>query len=174
MNGCLFKKVNRTVVLIVCVALGVVAASAQTLSIQSEDGKETKIGKAELAKLKRVTLKVSDHGKEAIFEGVILADVLKLGGIELGEKLRGKQLATFLLVEAADNYKAVFALPELDAGFTDKMIILADKRDGKDLAENARPWQIVVEGEKRAARSVRQVTTLRILRAGTEKSGTKH
>lgn len=166
MKEILLSRFVRSVVLIVFAAFCVVAVSAQSLSIRTEEGKETKIGKAEIAKLKRVTLKVSDHGKDAVFEGVLLADVLKLGGVELGDKLRGKQMAAFLLVEAADNYKAVFALPELDADFTDKTIILADKRDGKDLGENARPWQVVVEGEKRAARWVRQVTSLRILRAG--------
>ncbi len=166
MNRTLSNRTLRSIALIIFAALSTAAASAQSLSIHTEDGKETKIGKAEIAKLKRVTLKVSDHGKDAVFEGVLLADVLKLGGLELGEKLRGKQLAAFLLVEAADNYKAVFALPELDTGFMDKTVILADKRDGKDLPENARPWQIVSEGEKRAGRWVRQVVRLRIIRAG--------
>lgn len=148
-------------------AFGTGFVSAQTLVVRGEDGKESKFGKADLAKLKRVTLKVTDHGKEATFEGVILADVLNAAGVELGEKLRGPRMASFLLVEAKDRYRAVYALAELDAGFTDKIVILADKRDGKDLPENALPWQIVAEGEKRAARWVRQVTVLRVVGAAS-------
>lgn len=140
------------------------AASAQSIAIDNL-GKLTTIAKPEIAKLRRVTVKVSDHGTPAVFEGVLLADILKLSGVEFGEKLRGKRLTEYLVVEAADGYKAVFALPELDAAFTDKLVILADKRDGKDLAENARPFQIVTDSEKRAARWVRQVTRLRIVNA---------
>lgn len=153
-----------SIVFIACV-VAVLAASAQTILIDNE-GKQTTIGKAEIAKLKRVTLKVSDHGVDTTFEGVSLFEVLKLGGVEFGESLRGsKRLSTFLLVEAADGYKAVYALPELDPGHTDRQVILADRRDGKDLAANALPFQIVAEGHKRAARWVRQVKTLRIMKA---------
>lgn len=139
-------------------------ASAQTVTIDNL-GKLTTVGKTEIAKLKRVTVKVSDHGTPTVFEGVLLADVLKLAGVEFGEKLRGKRLTEYILVDAADGYKSVYTLTELDAGFTDKLVILADKRDGKDLAENARPFQIVNESDKRAARWVRQVTRLRIVAA---------
>lgn len=144
------------------IAIGAVAVSAQAITIDNE-GKQTKVEKAQLAKLKRVTLKVSDHGKDATFEGVALVEVLKLGGVEFGEKLRGKRLTSYVLAEAADGYRVVYAIAEIDPGFTDKQIILADRRDGKELPENARSYQIVTEGEKRAGRWVRQVVKLSIV-----------
>lgn len=49
--------------------------------------------------------------KKASFEAVELADVLKLTGVKLREQLRGKELSLYLIVGAADNYRAVFALP---------------------------------------------------------------
>lgn len=110
-------------------------ASAYTLVIENEDGRQTNLTLAEIGKLKRQTVKGDDHGKAAMFEGFALVDVLKLAGIELGESLRGRRLATFLLVEAADNYQAVFALPEIDPGFTDKIVLLADRRDGQPLSK---------------------------------------
>ncbi|MBK9216117.1 MAG: molybdopterin-dependent oxidoreductase [Chloracidobacterium sp.] len=134
------------------------------VTVAGLDGKETKVEKAQIAKLTRVTLKVSDHGKPATFDGVVLADVLKLAGIEFGEALRGKRLTEYLVAEAADGYKAVYSLTELDDSFTDKKVILADRRDGKDLPENARNYQIVVEGDKRAGRWVRSVIKLRIVK----------
>ena len=119
-----------------------------SLTVVNESGQTKMFTAADLAKLKRVTVKASDHGTATAFEGVGLVDVLTVAGVEFGEKLRGKRLASYLLVEAADKYQVVFALAELDPGFTDKMIILADKRDGKPLPVNAGDWQIVVPGRK--------------------------
>jgi hypothetical protein len=47
--------------------------------------------------------------------------------------MKGPQMTQVLLIEAADSYKVVFALAELDPDFSDRQIILADKRDGKPL-----------------------------------------
>jgi hypothetical protein len=68
-----------------------------------------------------------------------------------------------LVVEAADGYKTVFALAEVDPAFAVREIILADKRDGKALDTKEGPLRIVAPGDKRAARWVRQVTALRII-----------
>lgn len=56
-----------------------------------------------------------------------------------GKDLRGITLAAYLLVEAADGYQAVFALPELDSAFTDRMVLLADRCDNKPLPASAGP-----------------------------------
>jgi hypothetical protein len=71
-------------------------------------------------------------------------------------------MAEYLLVEAADGYRAVFALQELDPGFTDRKIYLVTQRDGKPLSAKEGPFRIVYPDEKRPARWVRQVTALRI------------
>jgi hypothetical protein len=77
--------------------------------------------------------------------------------------MKGKRLATCLLVEAAGDYQAVIALPELDPAFTDKQVVLAFLRDGKPLTEKEGPYRIVIPDEKRMARWVRQVATLKIV-----------
>ena len=77
----------------------------------------------------------------------------------------GKALTTYLLVKAADGYQVVFALPELDPGFTDRVIFLADRRDDKPLSPKEGPLRIIVPGEKRQARWVRQVTSLTVVHA---------
>lgn len=91
-----------------------------------------------------------------------MSDVLKMAGIPTGESLRGKQLVKYLLVDARDGYQVVFALAELDSAFTDREVLLADRRDGNPLSAEEGPLRIVVVGEKRAARWVRQVRELRI------------
>ena len=77
--------------------------------------------------------------------------------------MRGKRLASCLLVEAADGYRAVIALPELDPDFTDKQVVLAYLQDGKPIDEKAGPYRVVVPDEKRMARWMRQVTKLKIV-----------
>lgn len=74
-------------------------------------------------------------------------------------------MSLYLLVEAADGYRVVFALPELDAAFTDRKVYLATRRDGKALTDKEGPFRIVVPDDKRPARWVRQVTALRIRQA---------
>jgi hypothetical protein len=43
-----------------------------------------------------------------------LAEVLRVAGVTLGKDLKGPLLANGLIVEAADGYRVVFALPEID------------------------------------------------------------
>jgi hypothetical protein len=92
-------------------------------------------------------------------------DVLQLAGVKFGDGLRGKSLALYLVVEASDGYRAVFALPELDPAYTDRVVLLADRRDGAKLSSSEGPLRIVIPGEKREARWVRQVTSLIIKRS---------
>ena len=137
-----------------------------TLSIGGEVERPRKLAAADLAALPRRSVEVKLHdGSMAKFEGVALIDVLQLAGVKFGESIRGARLATYLLVEAADGYRVVFALPELDPAFSDKQVILADRRDGKVMTAPEGPLRLVVPDEKRQARWVRQVTALNIIRA---------
>jgi DMSO/TMAO reductase YedYZ molybdopterin-dependent catalytic subunit len=120
----------------------------------------------DLAKLPHQKVLVKDlDGKEVEFEGIPLGEILHLAGAKLREKLRGDVLADYLLVGAADGYRVVLALPELDAAFTDRLILLADRRDQKPLPESEGPLRLVIPDEKKRARWVRQVNTLTIQRA---------
>jgi DMSO/TMAO reductase YedYZ molybdopterin-dependent catalytic subunit len=120
----------------------------------------------DLATLPRREIRARDRdGTEATFTGVALVDLLRLAGVPLGQELRGQHLATYLLIEAADGYRVVFALPELDPAFTDREVLLADRRDGQPLAAAEGPLRLVVPGEKRHARWIRQVLSCTIHRA---------
>jgi hypothetical protein len=138
-------------------------AICQQLTVQTADGKRTVLTKSDVEALPHVKLTASSHGETATFEGVALRSVLEKGGVTLGETLHGKGMAACLLVEAADGYRVVIALPELDPGFTDKQVVLAFLKDGKPLDEKEGPYRIVIPDEKRMARWVRQVDTLKIV-----------
>jgi DMSO/TMAO reductase YedYZ molybdopterin-dependent catalytic subunit len=146
-------------------AVGTQAAPV-VVKVEGEVSSPLRLTTAELSRLPRQTVIARAHDeKESRFEGVALFDVLKKAGLPTGNELRGKAVALYLVVEAADGYRAVFALPELDPAFTDRVILLADRRDGQALSSRDGPLQVIVPGEKRHSRWVRQVIALRIGRA---------
>jgi hypothetical protein len=135
----------------------------QQLTIRTEDGKQTVLQRSEIESLTHVTVTTHGSNTSSTFEGVSVKALLERAGVGFGESIHGKRLASCLLVEAADGYRAVIALPEIDPGFTDKQIVLAYMQDGKPLDAKTGPYRIVIPDEKRMARWVRQVTTLRIV-----------
>src|SRR5215472_17696686 len=93
----------------------------------------------------------SEHSSGPVsFEGVTLKSVLEKAGVTFGESIKGKRLSSSLLVEAADGYRVVIALPELDPAFTDKQTLLVFLRDGKPLGEKEGPYRSVIPDEKRS------------------------
>lgn len=137
---------------------------AQTASIKVEvGGKVTEMSAADLAKLPRKEVAGKDHeGKESRFSGVEVREILLKAGAKMGADIRGKRLAEYLLVEAADGYRVVYAIAELDPEFSMGTVILADKQDGKLLDEKKGPFQLIAPADKRHGRWVRQVTVLRL------------
>lgn len=102
-------------------------------------------------------------GRPADFEGVRLWDLLVRAG--LADSLRSGDLTRYIVVEAADGYRAAFALAELHGSFRAEPPLLADRQDGAAIREGFGPLQVVVPTELRQSRWVRQVECLRLLRA---------
>jgi DMSO/TMAO reductase YedYZ molybdopterin-dependent catalytic subunit len=111
---------------------------------------------------KQVSTPATEHGGAASFEGVRLRDILSEAKVPAGNDIRGPYLSWVVTVDAADGYRAVFALAELDPAFTERLVLLADTRDGKPLPANEAPLRLVVPDEKRPARWVRQVTHITV------------
>jgi hypothetical protein len=148
---------------LIALLLQVGPAFCQQLTVQIEDGKPTVLSRVEIEALPHVKVSTAVHDASATFEGVSLKTVLEKAGVGFGETLKGKRMASCLLVEAADGYHVVIALPELDPAFTDKQVVLAFLKDGKPLDDKEGPYRIVIPDEKRMARWIRQVTTLKIV-----------
>jgi hypothetical protein len=137
--------------------------SAQTLQIINAEGHSTNISAAQIANSPHITVEVRDHDVPARFDGVPISALLAMAGIQLGDTMRGPRMTEVILVEAADGYRVVFAVTEFDPAFATREIILADKRDGKTMDAKEGPLRIVAAGDKRPARWIRQVTTLRLI-----------
>jgi DMSO/TMAO reductase YedYZ molybdopterin-dependent catalytic subunit len=120
---------------------------------------------ADLEKMPHQSVEVKDHdGHLTTYEGVPLAELLKAAGAPIGEKLRGANMASYVLAEAKDGYRVVFALPELDSAFTDSKVLVAYAANGKPLPDGQGPFRIVAPQEKRPARWIRMLLRIQVVK----------
>ncbi len=142
-----------------CTLIARPALAQRTITVTGLGGESQAVV---LDTLPRHTVVTSDRGLRTTFVGVALRDVLARVGVPLGEALRGKALSRVIIASAADGYQVTYAIAEVDAAFTDQIILVADTRDGHPLLADTGPLQIVVPLDKRPARWVRQVTRLEV------------
>jgi len=139
---------------------------AQTTDVVKISGVLTKpytLTLADLAKMPRVKVSRKDSDSTNYeYSGVLLSTVLAKGGATLGKDLRRQNLTKYVIIEAIDGYQVIFSLAELDADFTDEKIILADTVDNEPLLSTEGLFRIIVENDKRAARCIKQVTSIKI------------
>jgi DMSO/TMAO reductase YedYZ molybdopterin-dependent catalytic subunit len=146
------------------------AAAAGELRIGGAVATPLALTLVDLKKMPRKSLTVDNPhtGKKETYVGVTMEDLLQKAGAPLGERLRGKALALYVIAEAEDGYRAVFSLAELDSGIADSDVIVADTMDGGPLGEKVGPLRIVAPHEKRPARWVRMLKSLTVVNAAPE------
>jgi hypothetical protein len=151
---------------IICISL-LVAGFTPTLQAQTieitRNGATTALTKAEISRLPHVSLTVSDHGDATQFEGVPLSVLLENVGLDMGLGLRGPELSGSLLIESADGECVVFSLAEIDPTFSGNNVILADRRDGKELDLREGWFRVIAPNDKRTDRWLRQVSKATIV-----------
>jgi hypothetical protein len=147
---------------------GVIAAedSSFSVALTGLDGQKATLTLPELDTLPRVKISANQHGAPHVFDGALLSDVLAKVGAPSGKAIRGAELADVIIIEARDGYKVALDLAGIDPAMrADHRVILADRMDGSPLDANIGPFQLVVEGDLRPARSVRMVSAIRLERA---------
>lgn len=139
------------------------SAQSATISVTGEVTHPLQLSAADVAAMKKVTVQATDRdGKAHSYTGVPVADILQQAGVTMGAQLRGENMSKYLLVKSGDGYEVLFSLPELDAAFTDRVVILASQVDGQPLPEGKGPFRIVVPGEKKPARWIWEVTAMTV------------
>src|SRR5690606_22645892 len=121
------------------------------------------IDDAARAALPRETVIATAHDETQQCEGVALAALLQAGGAMPAEPLRGAQLGRYVQVDARDGYRAVFALAEFDPTLGGSTAFLVDRCDGQPLGDDVGPLRLVVPGEARPTRWVRQVRAITVI-----------
>jgi DMSO/TMAO reductase YedYZ molybdopterin-dependent catalytic subunit len=156
----------RSVTLVLALTLAAqVAPRTNTLAIGGDVPAPIVITPAEFQSFPRTTVTLTDEQKRTrTFEGTLLANVLKRAGTQMGEKLRGQNMAAYILCTAFDGYEVVFSLPEVDPNFADNNIIIADTVDGKPLTPDEGPFRIITPRDKRGARAMRTVQKIDVVR----------
>ncbi len=155
-------------VTLLCGAPGFHALAAEPLLKIISAEKTLAFTAEEFAALPHTELKlpaVSD--KPAVtYSGVLMRDLLAKAGAPLGDKLRGAAHLTGVIVRSKDNYAVLYALAEFDENFSSRTIIVADQEDGQPLPPSSAPLRVVLPGDKRGARSARQVVSIEIVSVG--------
>ena len=90
---------------------------------------------------------------------MLLIDLLKPLGV--AEKPHGKDFRFYLVAEGSDGYKVVYSVGEVTPDIHDGTVLIADSMDGKPIGNNG-PLQLVATGEKRPARWVRNLVSIRV------------
>jgi len=152
-----------------CAVLVVAQASPgpATLKITGAVSTPLTLTVAQLKSLPRTTLRVVNphEKKEESYEGVLLETLLQKAGAPHGEGLRGQLMTSYVVAEAEDGYRVVFALAELDSGFLDSQVLVADTIDGAPLGPKLGPLRLVAPHEKRPARWIRMLKTVTVVAA---------
>ena len=168
---------TATILIFASVSPAISAGTQQQTPKAASGPSEVKIGgavttpliltAADLKSMPRKTIRVeNEHAQKAeVYEGVLVQDILRKAGATLGDKLRGPAMATYVLAEAADDYRVVFSLAEFDSGFQESEILLADMVDGAPLPSDQGPFRLVAPREKRPARWVKMLKSLTVVRA---------
>ncbi len=164
-----YRRLILPVLLLAAVHSGKAAQTASSasgrLTITGDVQHPLSLSVEDLRQLPRTTLKVANphEGKEETYEGVLLGEILKRAGVAQGSSLRGAAMATYVLAQAADGYRVIYSLAELDSDFQDSGVIVADKMDGKPLDEKAGPLRLVAPHDKRPARWIRMLQTIKVV-----------
>jgi len=143
------------------------ATGADHLSIGGDVPKPFTLSLDELRALPHVTIQVmNEHErKQETYEGVPIVDLLKRAGAPQGEQIRGALMTTYVIAEGSDGYRALFSLAELDRGFEDSGVIVADRLDGAPMTGDIGPLRLVVPHDKRPARWVRMLQSITLASA---------
>jgi len=135
----------------------------QSLSVGGAVKEPLQLKVEDLAAMPRASVETENDGLRVKYEGVWLHEILKKAGAPVGQQLRGKALASYVVATAEDGYQVVFSLGELDAMITGGEMLVADRADGKALAGAQGPLRLVVAKDKRGARSVRMLTKIEVV-----------
>ena len=118
----------------------------------------------DIAGIARATvLLATEHGGHpALFEGPLLWSLLDRAGAIDTSHPRDHVRQT-VVITGRDGYTAILALAEISPEFSAKPVILADHLEGQPL--NPDHLRLVVPGETRVGRSVRDVVRITVLPA---------
>jgi hypothetical protein len=136
----------------------------------SYEGKSKTWTVQDLPKLPPTAIEVYNAHTKATepYFGVPLIDLLKTLGVP--DKPHGKDFQLYLVAEGTDGYQVVYSIGEVTPDVHDGTVLVAyavavDSPGSAPLPPESGAFQLVATGEKRPARWVRNLTSIRVLTA---------
>ena len=140
----------RTLFLALLLSTTLFAQSQATISVGGNVPRPVTLTTEDLAKMPRARI--------AAYDGVWLHEILTKAGLEPGTDRAG-----YIVASGSDGYRAVFSLAEADPTVTDTQILVADKANGQALTGRDGSFRLVVPGDIRGVRSVRQLNRIEVV-----------
>lgn len=158
------KKIIWGLMVLIISLASLLKTQAQNITIKGEGITPLTISKGMFADMKQAVVMAKAHDEKVHrYSGVTIASLLTKAGVMLGDSAKKHTVTSYIIVTAADNYKAIYTLAEIDPLFANRIIILADREDKKALPLQDGPFQIIVPGEKKHGRWIRQVTGIEVV-----------
>jgi hypothetical protein len=150
-------------------AVDSVARAEETRLLLQSAQRSATLDLAQLQALGSETVEVRWHRGErvesATFTGVSARVLLAQLGLPAGEPLRGNWLQGVVTAVAEDGYRVAFGAGEFESTLTGRRVLVAWARNGMPLSPSEGPLRLVIEGDARPSRSVRQLTRLQLVPA---------
>jgi len=96
-------------------------------------------------------------------EGVSLLSLLRASGAMPPGRLPLAHLARYVVADARDGQRVLFALAELDPETGGRKVFVVDRCDGRALSDKDGPLRLLVPGDARPARALRQLEALTVV-----------
>ena len=143
------------------------AFDSARLVVTGDVQKPLSLSIADLGALPRkiLTVKNEHSGKDEVYQGVLVSEILQRSGVPQDEDLRGPALTDCVRAEGADGYSVSFSLAELDPGIQDSDVLVADTLNGEPIPDKLGPFRLIAPHDKRSARWVRMLRSLTVLKA---------
>ena len=108
---------------------------------------------------------VSQALPEAVLhcEGVPLLALLRASGAMPPGRLPLAQMTRYVVAEARDGLRVLFALAELDPETGGREVFVVDRCEGTALPDKDGPLRLLVPGDARPARALRQLEALTVV-----------
>ncbi len=133
-----------------------------TVVLRGLTGRSETLTAADIAKLPHAHVTLVHGDATSDFSGPLLSDLLRDVGAPMGVRLHGSGVNDVVFVTAADKYRVVLSLAEVDPSFhKGAKVILADQMDGKPLVKEG-PYRLVVDGDLKPSRAAYSVVAIEL------------
>ena len=134
-----------------------------TVQVLGLNGQHETLTAAQITALPHVHVGVEHDGKTVDYSGPLVSDLLRDVDAPMGVRLHGSGVNDVVMVTAADKFRVVLSLAEVDPSFhKGAKVILADQADGKPLTGKQAPYRLMIDGDLRPARSEYAVVSIAV------------